>query len=178
MVFLKRPLVVTHTSPRIHKNIQMAFSLVAVLIFLRKNSIKIFFPLCILPIAWFSNFNFVFEQLHCTSPISGGGKVWNRMSTVIHITLFPRQRTKILLTKYQYFYTTKIQLGSQLNFINFTRGTLLARDSRRNSRGLSLKSFALSLTISTVTERGKKMIISKYQNPNSAHIRHKLSVCR
>lgn len=96
-----------------------------------------------------------------------GGEIWTRKSTVIHNTLFPRQRTKILLAKYQYFYATKLQLGSQLNFINFTHGSLLAQDSRRNSQGLSLKSSALSLAISAAIQRGKVSIL-KYQNPNSA----------
>lgn len=148
----------------------MAFTLGTVLIFLRKSSRVRFIPpppLCILPIAWFSNFNFVFEHWHHTSPILGGGEKRTRKSTVIHITSFPRQRTKIPLAKYQYFYATKIQLGSQLNFTNFTRGSLLAQDSRRNSQGLSLKSSALSLSASAATERGER-IISKDQNPNSA----------
>lgn len=180
MFFLTQPLVVTYTSPpSIHKNIQTAFSLETVLIFLRK-SLRVrfgdFFPLCILPIAWFSNFSFTFEQLHHTSPVSGGGKIRTRKSRVIRITFFPRQRTKILLAKYRYFYATKIQLGSQLNFTNFTRGSLLAQDSRRNSQGLSVKSSALSLAISAATEKGKKDYLQVPEPKFCRHIHHRLPV--
>lgn len=133
--FLKRPLFVTHTPPSIHESIQMPFCLGTALLFPGKR----FCPLGILSVALFSNFNFIFEELHHTSPISGGGgETRTGKSTVIHITLFPRQRTKTLLAKYQYFYAAKIQLDFQLHFIKFTPGTLLAQDRRRNSQGLSL----------------------------------------
>lgn len=133
--FLKRPLFVTHTSPSIPKSIQMPFHLGTALLFPGKR----FCPLGLLSVALFSNFNFIFEQLHHTSPIlGGGGETQTRKSTVIHITLFPRQRTKTLLAKYHYFYATKIQLDSQLHFIKFTPGTLLEQGRQRNSQGLSL----------------------------------------
>lgn len=133
--FLKRPLFVTHISPGIPESIQMPFYLGTALLFPGKR----FCPLGILSVALFSNFSFVFEQLHHTSPISGGGgETRARKSTVIHITSFPRQRNKTLLAKYQYFYATKIQLDSQLHFIKFTPETWLTQDRRRNSQRLSL----------------------------------------
>lgn len=64
--FLKRPLFGTHTSLSIPKSIQMPFPLGTAFLFPGKR----FCPLGILSIALFSNFSFIFEQLHHTSPIS------------------------------------------------------------------------------------------------------------